>query len=67
MTSRERLLNTIYRRPTDRVPISLYELCQFEGSSYAWFANQEPSYATLMKVSKDRQYQLLGMEPPKEG
>ncbi len=24
-------------------------------------------YATLMKVSKDRQYQLLGMEPPKEG
>lgn len=54
MTSRERLLNTIYRRPTDRVPISLYELCQFEGSSYAWFANQEPSYANLMKVMSEK-------------
>lgn len=54
MTSRERLLNTIHRRPTDRVPISLYELCQFEGSSYAWFANQEPSYANLMKVMSEK-------------
>ena len=54
MTSRERLLNTVRRQPVDRVPISLYELSQFEGSAYASFANAEPSYRRLLDAMKGR-------------
>lgn len=63
MTPRERLLATIRRAPTDRVPISLYELCQFEGSSYASFANHEPSYARLMRVMAKQTDCLMMSEP----
>ena len=45
MTSRERLLNTIYRKPTDRVPISLYEFNGYGPDSWHY---QEPSYKKAM-------------------
>lgn len=45
MTSRERLLCSIVRKPTDRVPVSTYELVGFD--SDAW-ENREPSYRRLM-------------------
>lgn len=54
MDSRQRILNTIAGRPVDRVPISLYELCQFEGSAYASFANHRPSYCRVMKAIKNK-------------
>ncbi len=45
MTHRERILATLRRQPTDRVPISTYELVGF--GPWAWPV-QEPSYAPLM-------------------
>jgi len=45
MTSRERLLAAIKYQPTDRVPVSTYELVGY--NSHA-FENKEPSYASLM-------------------
>lgn len=54
MTSKERLLNTFYRKKTDRVPISLYELCPYEGSAYASFANHAPSYQKLLRVMREK-------------
>ncbi len=48
MTSRERILHTARGLPTDRVPISLYELSPIPGSHYASFANRQPSYARLL-------------------
>ena len=47
MTSRERLLNTIKRKPTDRMPITIYELCGYDYD--AWY-NNEPSYKKLMDI-----------------
>lgn len=48
MTSKQRIQNTVFRKPTDRIPISMHELCPFEGSAYASFANKEPSYKDLL-------------------
>lgn len=45
MTSRQRLLSALEGKPTDRVPISTYELCAYYQGS---FENNEPSYANLM-------------------
>jgi len=46
MNSRERLLNVLEGNPTDRVPISTYELCGFNSNS---FENNESSYRNLME------------------
>jgi hypothetical protein len=47
MTVKERLLNCLYGRPVDRVPISTYELV---GHNQDAWENQEPSYQRLMEV-----------------
>lgn len=46
MTGRERLLATLRREPTDRVPISTYELTAF--GPWGW-PMEEPSYQPLMR------------------
>lgn len=46
MTSRERLLKVLSGELPDRVPISTYELCGYNSTS---FENREPSYAPLME------------------
>lgn len=51
MTSRERLLGVLDRNPVDRVPISTYEL---SGYNTRAFENNEPSYAHLMDVIRER-------------
>ena len=51
MTSRERLLNTLDRKPTDRVPISTYELVGWNSMA---FENNEPSYKPLMDEIRER-------------
>jgi hypothetical protein len=51
MDSRERLLTALERRQPDRVPISTYELCGW--NSQAW-ENQDPSYARLMDIIRER-------------
>ena len=63
MTSRQRLLNTIRHEPTDRVPISLYELSQFAGSAYASFANEEPSYRRLLETMAEKTDCILQVQP----
>lgn len=45
MHSRQRLLDTLQGRQTDRVSISTYELCGYNSLS---FENQQPSYSSLM-------------------
>ncbi|MEA4890311.1 MAG: uroporphyrinogen decarboxylase family protein [Clostridiaceae bacterium] len=45
LTSKERILNTIYRRSTDHVPVSLYEL---SGSGPDSWQEKEPSYRPVM-------------------
>ncbi len=62
MTSKERILNTIYRKPVDRVPISMYELCPFPESSYAAFANNDPSYSRLLKVMLEKTDTIMQTE-----
>lgn len=47
MNARERLLAVLDGQPTDRVPISTYELV---GYNSAAFENRQPSYQTLMDV-----------------
>ena len=44
MTSRERLIAALRRRPVDRLPVTLYEFHPFGG---CWAAD-EPSYRPLM-------------------
>ena len=44
MTSRERLLAALRRRPVDRLPVSLYEFHPFGG---CWAAD-EPSFRPLL-------------------
>lgn len=51
MNSKERLLKTIQLKPTDRVPISTYELVGYNPD--AW-QNKEPSYARLMKYIMEK-------------
>ncbi|MBQ3141875.1 MAG: hypothetical protein IJC25_07930 [Clostridia bacterium] len=63
MTSKERILNTIYRRPTDRVPISMCELCPLPDNTYAPFANKEPSYARLMQVIAEKTDTIMLRSP----
>jgi hypothetical protein len=46
MTSRERLLAALRRRPVDRLPVSLYEFHPFGG---CWAA-EEPSYRPLLEA-----------------
>jgi len=50
LTSRERLLRTWRRQPTDRVPISTYEMVGWDMNS--WY-NQQPSYKKLMQVIRE--------------
>lgn len=51
MTSRNRLLNAIRRQPTDRVPISTYELVGYNSHS---FENQQESYRPLMDAIREK-------------
>ena len=51
MTSRERLLSAITGKPTDRVPISTYELV---GHNSQAFENNEPSYKKLMDTIREK-------------
>jgi uroporphyrinogen-III decarboxylase len=51
MNPRERLLTVLERKIPDRVPISTYELAGFDTKS-AW--NNEPSYAPLMEVIREK-------------
>lgn len=51
MTSRERVLRTLWRKPVDRAPVSTYELNGYNPD--AW-ENQTPSYRRLMdKIRSD--------------
>ena len=50
MNSRERLLAALAGKETDRVPISTYELCEY--NSKAW-ENKDPSYARLMEAIRE--------------
>ncbi|MCL2775583.1 MAG: hypothetical protein FWD71_19895 [Oscillospiraceae bacterium] len=50
LTSRQRLINAIEKKRTDRVPVSTYELCA--RNSYS-FENNEPSYSGLMAFIKE--------------
>lgn len=63
MTSKDRILNTVYRKPVDRVPISMYELSQFKGSSCASFANEEPSYQNILSVMAQKTDCLMMSDP----
>lgn len=47
MNSRERLLAVLEGMPTDRVPVSTYELCGYNSVS---FENNQPSYLNLMNL-----------------
>jgi len=47
MTSRQRLLNAVAFKPTDRVPISTYELVGYNSRS---FENNETSYQNIMEA-----------------
>jgi len=49
MTSRERLLNAVLRKPVDRIPISTYELVPYGGG----WPNDDPSYASLMDFIRE--------------
>lgn len=60
MTSRERLLRCIKRKPIDRVPISVYELCGFDSDSWAY---QEPSYARIMEFIREKTDCILMVDP----
>ncbi len=63
MDSRERLLRTLRRQPTDRVPISTYELVGWDPDSWE---NQQPAYRRLMdaiRAQTDCMY-MLGFAAP---
>lgn len=51
MSPRQRLLSTLQRKPTDRVPISTYELVGYNAMS---FENQEESYRPLMDAIREK-------------
>jgi len=51
MTSRERLLSAITLKPTDRVPISTYELVGYNSQA---FENNQPSYKPLMDYIREK-------------
>ena len=64
MNSKERLLNVLQGKKTDRVPVSTYELVGWNTNS---FENQEPSYKRLMdyiRKNTDCMYMIdSGYEP----
>jgi len=51
MTSRERLLNAITLKKTDRAPVSTYELVGYNSKA---FENNEPSYKNLMDIIREK-------------
>jgi uroporphyrinogen-III decarboxylase len=51
LTSKERLLRTWRREPTDRVPVSTYEMVGWDMNS--WY-NKQPSYKKLMQVIREK-------------
>lgn len=51
LASKERLLRTWRREPTDRVPISTYEMVGWDMKS--WY-NQQPSYQKLMQFIREK-------------
>ncbi len=51
MNSRQRLLNTLRRQPTDRVPISTYEMVGWNPD--AW-ENHQPAYRELMQLIREK-------------
>jgi uroporphyrinogen-III decarboxylase len=51
MNSRQRLLAALRGQPTDRVPISTYELVGYNSQA---FENKEPSYAALMQAIREK-------------
>ena len=51
MTSKERLLKTLRWEPTDRVPVSTYELVPFGADP--WYES-EPSYQDLLKLIAEK-------------
>ena len=59
MTSKERILNTIYRKPTDRVPVSMYEISAYSSPTHGSFANYEPSYANVINLMKEKTDNIL--------
>ncbi len=63
MTPRRRLLDTLHRKPTDRVPISMYELCPYPGCDYAGFANEAPSYRRLLSLMAETTDTLMMVSP----
>ena len=54
MTSRERLLGALRHTPTDRVPISTYELHGLDLSGPFRFYHAEPSYARLLAFIREK-------------
>ncbi len=60
MTSRERLLRALRREPTDRVPVSTYELVGFNSKA---FENREPSYRRLMDAVREKSDCVAMAEP----
>lgn len=51
MTSRQRLIHVLEGKPTDRVPVSTYELVGYNSRA---FENQEPSYRHLMNIIREK-------------
>ncbi len=51
MISRQRLLNTLRHEPTDRVPVSTYEMV---GWNWDAWENQQPAYRDLMQLIRDK-------------
>jgi uroporphyrinogen-III decarboxylase len=60
MTSRERLQRALLREPTDRVPVSTYELVGFNSKA---FENREPSYRRLMDAVRAKSDCVAMVEP----
>ena len=60
MNSRERLLCAIDRKIPDRVPVSTYELVGYNSRA---FENNDPSYARLMQVIREKTDCLCMWEP----
>ena len=60
LSSRERLLRCLGHEPTDRVPISTYELVGWNGN--AW-ENREPSYSGLMEAIREKTDCIYMLQP----
>lgn len=61
MNSKERLMAVLSGQLPDRVPISTYELCGYNSTS---FENQEPSYRRLMDFIRRNTDALTMWNPP---